>query len=75
LYYDANFSLIRFICYFFIELKAASQLLCSLCKEEGGAGTYYSAYQLLAHIFLSHRSTSPLFPATKPKSKPACEVI
>jgi hypothetical protein len=45
----------------YIELKAASQLLCSLCKEEGGVGTYYSAYQLLSHIFLSHRFPPPVF--------------
>ena len=46
------------------ELKAASQLLCSLCKEEGGTGTYYSAYQLLSHIFLSHRFDIQILPAT-----------
>jgi len=36
-------------------LKAASQLQCSLCKEEGSIGSYYSAYELLAHVFLTHR--------------------
>ncbi len=55
LLYYATFIFFNTICFLYLELKAASQLLCSLCKEEGGAGTYYSAYQLLAHIFLSHR--------------------
>eukprot|EP00092_Neocalanus_flemingeri_P067369 GFUD01082219.1.p1 GENE.GFUD01082219.1~~GFUD01082219.1.p1 ORF type:complete len:1634 (-),score=566.26 GFUD01082219.1:275-5176(-) len=31
------------------------QLQCSLCKEEGPSASYYSAYQLLSHVFLAHR--------------------
>jgi len=31
------------------------QLQCSVCKEEGPSASYYSAYQLLSHVFLAHR--------------------
>jgi len=31
------------------------QLMCSLCKEDGQSAPYFSAYQLLSHIFLAHR--------------------
>eukprot|EP00088_Acartia_fossae_P003726 TRINITY_DN11595_c0_g1_i11.p1 TRINITY_DN11595_c0_g1~~TRINITY_DN11595_c0_g1_i11.p1 ORF type:complete len:1111 (-),score=315.09 TRINITY_DN11595_c0_g1_i11:203-3247(-) len=38
------------------RMKAASQLHCSLCKEEEGSSTsYISAYQLLSHVYLLHR--------------------
>eukprot|EP00090_Calanus_glacialis_P022726 TRINITY_DN35017_c0_g1_i1.p1 TRINITY_DN35017_c0_g1~~TRINITY_DN35017_c0_g1_i1.p1 ORF type:complete len:1597 (+),score=610.53 TRINITY_DN35017_c0_g1_i1:88-4878(+) len=31
------------------------QLQCSVCKEEGPSASYFSAYQLLSHVFLAHR--------------------
>ena len=34
---------------------ADPQLMCSLCKEDGQSASYFSAYQLLSHVFLAHR--------------------
>jgi len=38
------------------RMKAASQLICSLCKENGSSNSFLSAYQLLSHVYLTHRT-------------------